>query len=1615
MFSSIIVRVVYEGTTYDLDIESDIPIRLDVSAIENTQIGEIFGIGSQIFDIPGTSTNNQFFRHAYNIGAEDVPAFSNTIDGYIISNGESILKGQFQLIEIIKDEQGYVVYKCQLTDETIQFKDAIQNKLITNGDWGEYEHTLNVANITGSWQNQLLDGKVYYPVVDYGYDDPESQGNYPLFSFGEPDPSNSGNIVGNFFNNSSTPIQPQQFLPSVRAKDTLEVICAQAGFSASGDFINSGYFSNLFLLPKAKEGIGIVITGSEEATAFAQNSYNQIIPSHPSGSGFTTLKPLAADNILSDPQNKMETSGSQGYIQYNATGIGAYEASTGIGFFNPVSFSSAAVKVELQLMRGTFPFSGTVIAEEEIELSSQNGFNTFQLNAGGGWTSTSQQDVWANVRYTHVSGPTPSDLNLIGINSNLRISVAPETYNEATVDMSKQWPADLKSIDILQCLIQQFNLVVYPSPTQDKTILFEQFDEWIKKGRLKDWTDKWDTAVRVGIKHTIDEEPQEIILGNMDDSDRFSVEAKESDPFYQYGTLRVLADNNISQGSKSIKNAFGPTILGGPFVSGSLTQEGVPTYNIDLASSFAYPHLYKFENNQIKSFKFRTRIGFKSNNTFPSGSDKYRLAIGNNNQDRIIVTDSYGTLSNVNGLPARDGDADLHFNNTYFKFAGPGLNLQNSTSNFDTYWKTYIDSLYWNDSRKVTLDVLFSPEEYKDIELNDIIFIKDQRYRINKISGYNLTSTDVATVELIRLYPAYSGQVKCDFDYTLEESDGSFRFEAIQGLPAPTPTPTVEPTPTATPVPSATPTPTPTTFPIDTNNCLTYNFVNNSNSNQAYDYVECGTQNIVFATANNNTSFSHCIVSGSVSNIRPLDLSRFEEGTSVALSGDSQFTVTTGSSCSPVCTNYEIFNLDNPPGIDLYYNYTECGTGYQLIGGPVAAGTTEFQCSVVDPTWNSGAGGQLGFGLQPRGACPTPTPAPPTPTPSSTPTSTPTPTVSPTQTPTPTAQGFSTRTIQGLYNVGSYGPCTQGKFQGPLYINSNVSYVQIGDVLYTDINLTNKLSGMTHFLETDTQLMWEVQASSTNVGEVLSNFPPCPTPVPSPTPTATLEPFVTSSYAFTNSVSNLCNEINQGFTRGTYGITTIGKTLYLDNGTTKATGWNYFRDEVTGNIWYLASQTDGVITSLYGNTTCPTPTPSPTPTPTPEVISLGGVSGSDFDQDGFAGLCENTTAPDNLVTGSAWLVKNSNNTSFMYKDAGLTQPWYGVVWMLDSNNKGYYFSSENQNAKVNEFYDAPVCQSGSAIDVRVKFNATFTDFCAGTTNSSYDKTVYITASRNYIEDYDYIYENQSCTELYNDPYKVIQEDSNGNVWNVYDPLYNSPPSGTRNYGQVFPHVPSQCPPIPTSTPTPTATPSFNTFTAAFTNQVNDLCNETNQGFTRGTYGPAAVGKTVYWSDGGTKATGWNYIRNETTGEVWYLASKTNGIITSLYNTVVCPTPTPTPTATSTPTPTPTGTPGPSPTPTPSSTPTPTPTPTSTDRWIRIEGELCTQVGSGNVQIYNWYGTPSNFTSELFYDANSGWCMDAYYFAEGRDESKDDLDCSSRFEYYETCSDCQSGINEVTCT
>ena len=738
MINDLILRVTYDGVVTDLDVDGDVPLRLDMSTVESQDFGKVFGVGSQTFDLPGTSNNNKFFNHAYSVSATDIPGFYNTIPCDVILNGETLLLGRLQLIEVITSDEGYIDYKVQVTDTVLQFEEALNGLLIKDADFSSYNHTFNSASILASWDDNLLSGSIFYPLAEYGGQNDTNNFSFATFSSGSAfdQPTTRAWDVG------AHPYQPEQFLPAIKAKDLLTVIFDQVGFRYTGSFAESDDFNQAYVLPKGQDGIGPVVDPSLIAVFEAEENTPQ---------SFTVA---AQTNVqvnftteISDPQNAYTAAQSH----YVAPANGDYIFRADMVFDNPTIGTIDIVTYRMDLVKGIYPSSATVIDTAQVTINALEGA-TVNLAVGGKHTLNSGDDVW--VLFTKTVGGNAFSV----AGSTFGCSDAPPSVVDTTLLMGLQFQADTKSLDILKGFMEQYNLVMVPEQNSSRTIVIETFNDWIREGEIKDWSQKYDTAKRIGINHTVDELPKETFLKNKDDVDRFSKVTIENQPNDQYGTLRLLADNNISQGEDTIGDFFAPVILSGPFEIETTPARDLPEsqsfdFDIDVNDNTVIPHLYKLENKQIQSFAFKPRIGYKVSNTvqYP-----YVINIGELGSFTQI-SGSYATLSNVAALPVISGSTnDLLFNNTYTPYTDAGFNFNNSVSNYKRYWETYYSSLYWDDATRVTLDLFFEPYEYESIQLNDRILINNIIYRINKIKGFNLTRRDVVTVELLRLYPAYS-------------------------------------------------------------------------------------------------------------------------------------------------------------------------------------------------------------------------------------------------------------------------------------------------------------------------------------------------------------------------------------------------------------------------------------------------------------------------------------------------------------------------------------------------------------------------------------------------------------------------------------------------------------------------------------------------------------------------------------------------------------------------------------------------------------------------------------------------------------------------------------------
>ena len=843
----LVLRVINNNRVTDLDIDSNIPLRLDISNFDNSRIGVVFGVGSQTFQLPGTKKNNLFFNNAYDIGATDIPSLYDFIPASVLIDGDEVLAGNLQLIEVISSEDGYVTYKVNIVDQAIQFTSNLDGKFIANADFSAYDHNLTAGFITGSWSGSAnnsdlpLNGAVYYPLVDYGNDGAEEyfavdpSGSLPFIQF-----SGIATTTGSM-DNQQTPLTFQQLLPAIRCTELLDVMCDQAGFEYTSSFANSTSeaFKNAYVLAKSTDRLGPTSAGASNETVSASLSGNQTLPiRNPGVNEETTIDHLAdfdPSSNFADPTHRYVVPLNGSYGVDFSTAFDALVGSFKARYQTGIKVSFAAGGFARYLIGGPFYSAGT-------QLVTQSGaFTIPNLNVGDTLEMVLQyEDIGAVGIGTSTIYDNPEE-------TYFDVITTPISYEGAPIEMAQQFDGNTKTLDLFKGFLEQFNMVAYPTPNQNQMITIEPFDTWMVNGRDIDWTDKFDTAKRISISSPLSEQPKENFIGNSKDNDRFSVITQDNQPNLPYGTIQLVSNSTIPQGSRKITTFFSPVVMGTMLQSGSITTEGNLTYNLGVSDDYV-PHLYKFDNNSLKSFNFKPRIGYKLANNPLVNAANGTMFIGNpGSAIAYSGSEGYATIANVSGVGNQDNLFNLHFDNSYSEFVPIGSDYDTAEvvaqTAYQAYWANYITGLYWNEGKKVTCDLYFTPDEYKNIRLNDRITIKDQTYRINKISGFNLTEPDVVKVELLKLYPVFNNVA-----------------DAAAPAPSPTPVPTPTPTPTPTPVPTPTPTPTPTP-----SGCTTYIIYGSSSGDYQEATFICCDGTAGYERVEDYASTSFCAQTGTVS------------------------------------------------------------------------------------------------------------------------------------------------------------------------------------------------------------------------------------------------------------------------------------------------------------------------------------------------------------------------------------------------------------------------------------------------------------------------------------------------------------------------------------------------------------------------------------------------------------------------------------------------------------------------------------------------------------------------------------------------------------------------------
>lgn len=721
---------------FDLNIIDDISLKLDISAIESQEIGELFGISSQTFTVPGTDVSNQFFNNLFDLGATPAVAFGKTVACQVLVDGQSIFTGKLYISNIISDDTNNVIYNCVVTNETIDFRTLVDNRTLASlaNNWSKYNHNYNWTNISSSWNNTLFSGSVFYPLANYGsqVNDPTS----PTIGF-----SPNGVIAATgSMDTAKTPLKVSQFKPAIQVKTILDEIFAAFNYKYTSSFVNTDYFKSIYYLstPDEKEGVSFVNMVSQSAVATPT-----ISQSFTAGPSFAYTKINYGTEIT-------DTGGN--YVP--ASSVYVTKESGSFTFSSQLTFTTANNTPPLTNGSRSFTFQIQVngIAVQNIQCvigTATTGIvtmppTTLNLQAGDNVTLAGR---YVGRKVGEQFRTTP------GVNASwFKIVGAPTSYN-GTVNVGSVFSPDLMIKDFLKGLSEKFNLIIEPVRNERNILRIEPFNDWIDQGTVVDWTEIVDRSIKYKVESPLANQARNLYFSDTIDEDVLN---KNYFTAYNkiYGEYKFTTPLDLAQGNKRIGEKFAAT----------------PTRYINNSTTVEVPWLCKEETTKaLVPYKFKGRLLHKT----PVVDVPQNEAKGNNGS----ATGYYYILDGLTTIPINyyctalptyhtlvtviPGNfrklsapiSTLHFDSATWKQYKVSPFTSYIPGAYDNYWSFYVNEIYDIDARLLTCNIVLKPTEIPNIQLNDKIFIDGQYYRINKINGANLVNTDSIEVELLKTAP----------------------------------------------------------------------------------------------------------------------------------------------------------------------------------------------------------------------------------------------------------------------------------------------------------------------------------------------------------------------------------------------------------------------------------------------------------------------------------------------------------------------------------------------------------------------------------------------------------------------------------------------------------------------------------------------------------------------------------------------------------------------------------------------------------------------------------------------------------------------------------------------
>lgn len=574
-------KLVADGVILDLFKEEEIKLSDNVTGLFD--LGVLPADFTRQITLPGTKKNNHFFEFVYDISVEDPYTFATNrkVKCYLDFDGIYLSDGYIQLNKVNVYQNKFIdSYEVTIFGGLASFGRDLKTYFLSDlTSLSQYNHTSSLSNITSSWEGNLFDGVIRYPLAEYGQ---QIQYAPQVNNFGIDEPSGS--------------LCVQDFKPAIRVKKVWDACFDKFGFTYSSSFMDEPWWDNVYMLCNNKLRYPIYNSGSSGGNGIDLESYGLFKISPISGSGQTNVTmtdgvdlPLLWYNVEQNPGGNISPSTLEYQLGFNSSVRGELQlnfevSSSGVG--SGVPFFNLKVKNLAGSTVSTIPltninnymtdvkiYNGTQTKTEKFELTTQ--FNTGVLPANT-YKFFLQYNATYGTNFNVILNPDNST------NASLSITKVNQGGDGLILDIPSNMPAGISStsagtngiklIDFITSVQKKFNLVIYPNKTKLNEFIVEPFNRWYKTGKTIDFNKYINLNEKIAVTPANNLAVQQLNFGDTLDGDYVSQQFSKGAGREFGKAYYVDTENYFSQGTFEVKTGFASSplvYLNGTGISGS--------------------------------------------------------------------------------------------------------------------------------------------------------------------------------------------------------------------------------------------------------------------------------------------------------------------------------------------------------------------------------------------------------------------------------------------------------------------------------------------------------------------------------------------------------------------------------------------------------------------------------------------------------------------------------------------------------------------------------------------------------------------------------------------------------------------------------------------------------------------------------------------------------------------------------------------------------------------------------------------------------------------------------------------------------------------------------------